>query len=337
MEILYLTDIHDDLKNLRYVIQTTDADAYIISGDLIYKAFFTEDKLYHFLEVQEDFYAYIKRNALDQAPYELAMDILESPHRYPGKIRSEAAEYRMLFQQAAVNMKEKYATIRDLIQRYTNRPVMMIPGNYDMDLQYTALYDLDMHKNTKVIDGIRFSGYGGAPIITPGIPEMLSVAYYEDMQHRPSISEPRDFLIRENPHVAILHNPAYGTLDKLPRYGHCGSLGVREYIDEKSPVLVLSGHVHEDYGLLRIGETFFLNPSNFGATESLTGIEDGGTYCKFELKKKNEKVYLSKVIWYRLVGRDHIAIAEVHIDFNLRASQEILNEIEFAKFERFLR
>ena len=28
-----------------------------------------------------------------------------------------------------------------------------------------------------------------------------------------------------------------------------------EYIDDYSPAIVLSGHVHEDYGLVRIGES----------------------------------------------------------------------------------
>jgi len=64
MEILYLTDIHDNLKRLRYVIRNTEADLYIISGDLIYKAFFTETKLYEFVTLQEEFYYYLSKKKI---------------------------------------------------------------------------------------------------------------------------------------------------------------------------------------------------------------------------------------------------------------------------------
>lgn len=40
MKIIYLTDIHDGLHGLKRILQTTDADLYLFSGDIIYKAFF---------------------------------------------------------------------------------------------------------------------------------------------------------------------------------------------------------------------------------------------------------------------------------------------------------
>ena len=146
MHVLYLTDIHDSLKNLRTVIQKTNADLYIISGDLIYKAFYTEEKLYDFLVLQDFFYTYIAENNYNFLPSELADHIISQPDKFSKKLLTDAVEYKMLFKQAAVNMKEKYAVIKDLISKYAQADTVFIPGNYDMDLQYTALYDLDLHK-----------------------------------------------------------------------------------------------------------------------------------------------------------------------------------------------
>ncbi|NBU98522.1 MAG: phosphoesterase, partial [Spirochaetia bacterium] len=35
MKIIYLTDIHDGLSGLKYIFQNTDADLYMLSGDII--------------------------------------------------------------------------------------------------------------------------------------------------------------------------------------------------------------------------------------------------------------------------------------------------------------
>lgn len=336
MEIIYLTDIHDDLKQLRYVVQSTSADLYIISGDLIYKAFYTEDKLYHFLEVQEYLYAHIKREKLNLNPYELAKKVLQTPEKYSLKLKLESAEYRLLFQQAALNMKEKYQVIADLIKKYASANVIMIPGNYDMDLQYTALHYVDLHKRSVEVNGVRFTGYGGAPIVTPGIPEMLSVAFHEYESSGRLESEPREFMKSHEADVLVIHNPAYGTLDKLPSHGHCGSLGIREYIDNFNPSLVLSGHVHEDYGLLKTGKSYCLNPSNFGGVETPAGYEPGGYFSSVVLEK-DEKVFVRQVTEYRLLENTIKKISEVKIDRNLRARELVYEDNEFNQMGRFLR
>ena len=41
MKIIYLTDIHDGLSGLKSVFQNTEADLYLLSGDIIYKAFYS--------------------------------------------------------------------------------------------------------------------------------------------------------------------------------------------------------------------------------------------------------------------------------------------------------
>lgn len=326
MEIIYLTDIHDYLKGLRCIVKKTQADLYIFSGDLIYKAFCTENKLYHYLELQDEFQNFLAKEKINMTPFELSVQIMEYPEKYSKDWEDKADRYRILFKQAAENMKTRYQIIYNLVNKYANAPVMFIPGNYDMDLQYTALYKLDMHKNCKTINGIKFGGYGGAPVFTPGIPQKISVVFDEYREKDKLYSEPFNFFSNCHPHVLLIHNPAYGTLDKIPGRGHHGSWEIRNYIDEYSPRLVLSGHVHEDMGLLKVGKTWCINPSNFGGVDSVYGYQRGGSFAKIDLRKSSdEDVYLRKVTLFRLSKREIHPIADFEIDKNMRISEKVLN------------
>ena len=54
----------------------------------------------------------------------------------------------------------------------------MLPGNYDMNLRFTALHERDLHMQWHEISGIKFAGYGGADIWSAGIPERYIVRYH---------------------------------------------------------------------------------------------------------------------------------------------------------------
>mgnify|MGYP002148682531 CR=1 FL=1 len=185
----------------------------------------------------------------------------------------------------------------------TQKKCFIIPGNYDITLQGTPVAPYSLHEKSQVIDGVKFAGYGSAPIFTPGIPEELTVTFEESGTGSALVSKPMDFMRHEHADVFVLHNPPYGTLDKLPRYGHCGSQGLRQAVDDVQPRLVLSGHVHESFGLLKLGQSYFLNPSNFGAVESMEGKQPGGYFSTFQLQAdESGQKFLRDVTWKRLVG-----------------------------------
>ncbi len=336
MDIVYLTDIHDNLKRLRHVIINTRADLYIISGDLIYKAFFTEEKLYSFVSIQEEFYSYLAQVKVRGTPSELARSILRNPAAYPEDLFTKAKEYEILFQKASSNMKDKYQILKDLVEKYAKADLIFIPGNYDMDLQYTALYPYDLHKKCVTYNDIKFCGYGGAPIATSGIPELVSVVFYEYMVGTKLHSEPKEFFDQNRPDVMVLHNPPYGTLDKLNSYGRVGSHGLRRHIDEHEPALVLSGHVHSDFGLMKINNTLCLNPSNFGHVETMDGNEHGGYFCRLVAHKK-EKIHIEEVILYRLIDREIVPIVKATIGPDLSIEQKIYNDKEHDFLGGFVR
>lgn len=320
MKLIYLTDIHDGLRSMKEVFIQTKADLYILSGDIIYKAFFSFDRIIDFCSVQEELDALSKEDTKDMTPYDFATKVIRFPNKYSEEIQAKCALYRSLFNKAAKTMKEKYKLIDDLVKKYANAPCVFLPGNYDIDLQYTELFEMDIHRKTIELGGFKFSGYGGAPIVTSGIPEKLAVKFHEYTKNGVEYSEPEDFFKEELPDIAIIHNPAYGYLDKIPGYGNIGSQGIRRYLDEHPPLLVLSGHVHEDQGLVRKGNTFFLNSSNFGPVDSVYGFQSGGFFASIELNdssKSIDRVELWVMEHYksrRLIGID-TSSPEMRVDY----------------------
>lgn len=67
-------------------------------------------------------------------------------------------------------------------------------------------------------------------------------------------------LIDENT-VIVSHEPPYGAQDKVFLGMHAGNKELREIIDKYKPRLVLSGHIHEDPGITKIGNTTVVNCS----------------------------------------------------------------------------
>lgn len=298
MKIVYLTDIHDALRELRVLLSRTEADLYLLSGDILYRAFYDEEKLYEFVCLQEDFWNLARRLEQKVTPFDLATSILRFPEKFDSdaELERKAQEYRRLFEKAAKNMKEKYETIEELIQKFSHAETLLLPGNYDIDLRYTALRDRDLHHQRKTIAGRSFAGYGGAPIRTPGIPEKLAVVYHETKEGGQLYSEPQDFFEEKQPDVLVIHNPAYGFFDRVPMYGHVGSMGIRNYLDSHSPQLVVSGHVHEDYGVCLRQNTVLLNPSNFGGVDSPYGWQAGGAFCELYLNGTGvERIHLQRL------------------------------------------
>jgi len=61
--------------------------------------------------------------------------------------------------------------------------------------------------------------------------------------------------------IFVSHKPPYGAQDKIFIGLHGGSKELREIIDRYKPILVLCGHIHEDPGFTKIGETIVVNCS----------------------------------------------------------------------------
>lgn len=67
----------------------------------------------------------------------------------------------------------------------------------------------------------------------------------------------------ENPHILVSHQPPYGAGDTVMKMMHVGSKELSRYLRQNSPVLCLCGHIHEDAGIFRIGNTTVVNPGSW--------------------------------------------------------------------------
>lgn len=61
--------------------------------------------------------------------------------------------------------------------------------------------------------------------------------------------------------LILSHVPPYGTRADQTHSGlHVGSKALREFIEERKPPLVITGHIHEGRSVDRIGNTLIVNP-----------------------------------------------------------------------------
>lgn len=147
------------------------------------------------------------------------------------------------------------------IVRNLNDHVMIIPGNNETPrllgekaFEKGLIY---IHGKKIVFKGFTFAGVGGSlytPFKTPF--EMGEEGFKQILS---------EFKGSKNL-VILSHSPPFNTTLDLTSSGeHVGSLELRKFIEEESPLLCLCGHVHERAGLSeKIGKTLIINPGPRG-------------------------------------------------------------------------
>jgi Icc-related predicted phosphoesterase len=65
--------------------------------------------------------------------------------------------------------------------------------------------------------------------------------------------------------ILIVHGPPYQVGDHVPGHGPQGSKALRDRIEQVYPKLVVCGHIHEGYGLRRLGASAIMNASLMNA------------------------------------------------------------------------
>ena len=61
--------------------------------------------------------------------------------------------------------------------------------------------------------------------------------------------------------ILITHGPSFGNLDKTLTNFNCGDEILLEKVNKIKPKFHLTGHIHEDYGIKKVGDTTFINSS----------------------------------------------------------------------------
>lgn len=139
----------------------------------------------------------------------------------------------------------------DILSRIDTK-VYAIPGNCDpLDFpEKISDVAVDMHGNTETIDGYRFVGLGGSNITIFGTPfELEEDDLYDGLDGN-----------CEEGMVLMTHAPSYGILDQIPSGQSVGSPAIKDIVDLYHPILAMSGHIHEAFGVVVSGGTTFVNP-----------------------------------------------------------------------------
>lgn len=310
IKLVYIADVHEATKALRYIFTKVFADLYIVSGDFLYRPFYSYDTIYEFVSLQEDLYDLAEKRSEKIFPFDLATQIANNNE--PDELKIKAGRYLTLYETAYKNMAEKYSILEGIFCRYAKSPVYIIPGNYDLDPKNTALEKRSIHQKSIEFSGYRISGFGGADVRTPGIPEKLTVKYPREVLNRLSESEPYKFFKKENPNIMVIHKPVYGYFDTLSSYGNSGSISLRNLTEEENRIsLVLSGHVHDDQGIKRSNGIIFMNPGNMGRTVQPIGFSKGGFFSEISLDENPMENGFRNSI--RNVKRFEIRRGHIHI------------------------
>lgn len=287
MRIVYLADIHGATKNVERLLEITEADLYIITGDLVNRPFRLYKDFFRFIEVEQQVKHLKCKARTEVLTFYFAQNALKKGECGPGEAEI-IEEYIFLYKRAQKTMKKRLAELGEVFQKFEHKTIFTLPGNYDSNLRESLLAPSDLHQALVTVGGIRIAGYGGANVQTPGVPEGLAVEFNESSEHGTLVSEPRDFFSLTRPHIAVTHVPPYGFFDALP-HKNVGSLGIRDYMDQFQPKMILCGHVHENWGVALHRGTIIVNPSNFGKTEDLHGARRGGYFFDFIVEETQFK------------------------------------------------
>lgn len=294
MRIIYLADIHGAFARVKDLLAATDAQVYVIGGDLIDRPFFTEEMSARYRALQSRLaLLQYKFNSGDTGIDDFVEELL-GRRDVPAQMRSEAAEYRDLTVRARRVLQQKYKVLESILALKRNSQVFCLPGNYDMDLQYTSLHGRDLHRHWHHAAELRIAGYGGADVATPGIPQKYCVPYRADRGR----SEMSRFFTETRPDIIVTHKPAHGVHDHVAPMGESGSPELRMYCEQNRVPLCLTGHIHDQWGFQEIDGTIYLNPSNFGEVHRPGGsVAEGGFFYSIDFQDRQvAAVTLGKLV-----------------------------------------
>jgi Icc-related predicted phosphoesterase len=152
-----------------------------------------------------------------------------------------------------------------------------VPGNCDPQgtLVHIERKAISLHLKKVHIDRYVLGGMGGS---NPSIFDTPNEMSEEEIM---TLLRP----VMEKDMILVLHCPPYGTLD-VPFSGkHVGSVSIQKLVEEFKPRIVLSGHIHEDRGIVERDGMVFMNPGP--AKEGYAGLLELGESPKVKLLEQH--------------------------------------------------
>ena len=298
MRIVYIADIHGAFDRVKQLLSETVADVYIIAGDLIDIPFYNMATAITYHELQSYFHGLRVRMHKESMTIEDFVDELLDMPNLSAEIEETGTKYQQYTIRARRVLQQKYKVLENILSIKQKAQMFALPGNYDMDLKYTALHERDLHLHWHSMQDLKIAGYGGADIWTPGIPERYVVRYQGSVPFESGRNEMYNFFKAVKPDIIVSHQPAHGVHDRVNQFGTSGSPALRHYCDNNPVLMCLTGHVHMDWGFQMTENTIYLNPSNFGEVTTLTGgVAEGGFFYAIEMDGRQvERIIFRKLV-----------------------------------------
>jgi Icc-related predicted phosphoesterase len=302
MKIIYATDIHGSFNRVADLLFETTADVYIIAGDLIDIPFYSIESAIAYHEMQNNFMGLKRKMEMEDMELEDFVDNIMDIPETPDDILENAYTYQQYTIRARRVMQQKYKVLENILAFKSSANVFTLPGNYDMDLKFTALHESDLHLHWHNINNTKIAGYGGADVWTAGIPQRYIVRYQGGTNYKDKKNEMYTFFKAIRPNIIVSLQPAHGIHDRLSFKGPSGSPALRTYCDNNNVQLCLTGHIHNDWGMTYSDNTVYLNPSNFGEVTTASGeVSEGGFFYQIEMDDNRiEHITFKKIVDYRI-------------------------------------
>ncbi|MCB2292854.1 metallophosphoesterase [Clostridium algoriphilum] len=162
---------------------------------------------------------------------------------------SASHEYSTVMELVKIQ-EEDYLCFKTMISEIKNKKVLYILGNHDLFLVDKD----DMNYLPNAIS---------ANIENTFIPfEILDIQLYGSNRegNELDIKKALDEICNINKEkIIVAHQPPYMCLDKGTNGHYYGSSSIKNMIFDKGPAIFLCGHVHEDYGVKKLGNTLVVN------------------------------------------------------------------------------
>ncbi|MDD5317962.1 MAG: metallophosphoesterase [Candidatus ainarchaeum sp.] len=159
-----------------------------------------------------------------------------------------------------------------------NAKVFAVPGNMDPPevLAMLEARGASIHAKKVPLPGNwELAGFGGSPRAGRGPTEFSEEEIYSGL---------RALGIGKNTIIAS-HSPPFGVsgFDTVPGGASVGSESLRRIIEEKKPAALVCGHIHENEGIARLGETLVVKVAPACAGRAAEIALGGGKPVKAEL------------------------------------------------------
>jgi len=261
--------------------------------------FFTDAERTLFLDPQ-----YLATQVIPKKPKDCIRFVcLSDTHTYENKIKVPAGD--VVLHAGDFSYTGTIAEVKHFSQWFAALPhphKIVIAGNHDLTFEkdfyvqaysrwhYKNYQDPDVAKailiNTGVtyledqevtIDGIRIYG-------SPWQPEFCNWAF--NLNRGPQIMEKWKKIPDDGKklHILITHGPSKFGGRVFPKNNNVGCADLTTVVDKLKPLVHLSGHIHEDYGVFGDGDVVYINGSN--CTLKYKPINEP---IVFDIRRKNTK------------------------------------------------